>query len=60
MRRYKYTIGSVNFFNKTDLIEHLKNENQKFKISNDIINNYFSNKIKKPAEFLTAISRVKI
>lgn len=60
MRRYKYSIGSVDFFNKTDLIEHLKNENQESKINNDIINNYFSNKIKKPAEFLTAISRVKI
>ena len=60
MRRYKYTIGSVNFFNKTDLIEHLKNENQESKINNDIINNYFSNKIKNPPEFLTAISRVKI
>ena len=51
MRRYKYSIGSVDFFNKTDL---------ESKINNDIINNYFSNKIKKPAEFLTAISRVKI
>ena len=60
MRRYKYTVGSFTCFNKTDLIEHLKNENQKSKISNDIINNYFSNKIKNPAEFLTTISRIKI
>jgi hypothetical protein len=60
MRRYKYTVGSFTCFNKTDLLEHLKNENEKSKISNNIINNYFSNKIKKPAEFLTTISRVKI
>jgi hypothetical protein len=60
MRRYKYNVGSFTFFNKTDLIEHLKNENQKNKISNDIINNYFSNKIKRPAEFLLSISRIKI
>ena len=60
MRRYKYTVGSFICFNKTDLIEYLKNENQKSKISNDIINNYFSNKIKRPAEFLTTISRIKI
>ena len=60
MRRYKYTVGSFTCFNKTDLLEHLKQENQKSKITNCILNNYFSNKIKRPAEFLTSISRVKI
>ena len=60
MRRYKYSIGSFVCFNKTDLLEHLKKENEKSKITNCILDNYFSNKIKKPAEFLTSISRVKI
>ena len=60
MRRYKYTVGSFVCFNKTDLIDYLKKENEKSKITNCILNNYFSNKIKKPAEFLTTISRVKI
>ncbi len=62
MRKYKYKVGSFICFNKNDLIEYLISENQNCekKINNHILNNYFSNKIKKPANFLLTIERIRI